>query len=172
MQAGGFQHLRALDGETATYETFTGRFPGSDADEGAWAEIVSGAARTTTHETFPTGEKLVSNLDDFLWMNELPVDSTSQFAQWCVFEAAKEAGVTVLLDGQGGDEILAGYEQYFAPYLATRRRDGTYIRFEDNAAVLINPQGVPMPVARPIPMRNGVSFWPSPSPSPLRSLFN
>ena len=26
----------------------------------------------------------------------------------------------------------------------TRRRDGTYIRFDDNAAVLINPQGEPM----------------------------
>jgi large subunit ribosomal protein L14 len=25
----------------------------------------------------------------------------------------------------------------------TRRRDGTYIRFDDNAAVLINPQGEP-----------------------------
>ncbi|MGY8800046.1 MAG: 50S ribosomal protein L14 [Longimicrobiales bacterium] len=36
----------------------------------------------------------------------------------------------------------------------TRRRDGTYIRFEDNAAVIINPQGEPRgtrifgPVAR------------------------
>ena len=26
----------------------------------------------------------------------------------------------------------------------TRRKDGTYIRFEDNAAVLINPQGEPV----------------------------
>ncbi len=27
---------------------------------------------------------------------------------------------------------------------ATRRRDGTYIRFDDNAAVLIDPQGEPL----------------------------
>ncbi len=26
----------------------------------------------------------------------------------------------------------------------TRRKDGTYIRFDDNAAVIINPQGEPM----------------------------
>ena len=112
---------RGLIGPNAKYNTFTGRFPGSDADEGPWAEIISDAAGTKSHEVFPTGEKLVDTLDNFLWLNELPVDSASQYAQWCVFEASKDAGVAVLLDGQGGDEILAGYEQYFAPYLATYR---------------------------------------------------
>jgi asparagine synthase (glutamine-hydrolysing) len=36
-----------------------------------------------------------------------------------VFRLAKERGVTVLLDGQGGDELLGGYEQYFERYLAS-----------------------------------------------------
>ncbi len=116
---------RGLIGPNAEYKTFTGRFPGSDADEGQWAEIISEAAGTKSHEVFPTGEKLVNTLDDFLWLNELPVDSTSQYAQWCVFEAAKDMGVAVLLDGQGGDEILSGYEQYFAPYLATYRENNS-----------------------------------------------
>ena len=42
----------------------------------------------------------------------------------CVFESAKDYGVTVLLDGQGADEILGGYEQYFAAYLASLRQSG------------------------------------------------
>ena len=64
------------------------------------------SAGTRAHEVFPTGEKLVDTLDNFLWLNELPVDSTSQYAQWCVFEAAKDAGVTVLLDGRGETKFL------------------------------------------------------------------
>ncbi|MGB0632858.1 MAG: asparagine synthetase B family protein, partial [Alphaproteobacteria bacterium] len=124
---------RRLIGDDDRYDVFTGRFPGSDADEGEWARIIANSVHATSHETFPTGEKLVASLDDFLWFNELPVDSTSQFAQWCVFEKAREAGVAVLLDGQGSDEILAGYEQYFAAYIATRRAGGAYDAAEERA---------------------------------------
>ena len=35
----------------------------------------------------------------------------NQYAQWCVFRAAREQGVIVLLDGQGADELIAGYAQ-------------------------------------------------------------
>ena len=108
----------------AAYHVFTGRFPGSAADEGKWAEIIADATAVTRHETVPDGERLQAEMDDFIWMNELPVDSASQFAQWCVFRLARDHDVTVLLDGQGSDEILAGYEQYFANYLISRRRTG------------------------------------------------
>ena len=124
---------RGLIGDGHRYDVFTARFPDSDDDEGRWAEIVADAAGATTHEAFPTAERLVDTLDDFLWLNELPVDSTSQFAQWCVFQAARDADVTVLLDGQGSDEILAGYEQYFAPYMASRRDSRSWEASEEQA---------------------------------------
>ncbi len=111
-------------GPGAAYHVFTGRFPGSAADEGEWAEIIADATAVTRHETAPDGERLEAVMDDFIWMNELPVDSASQFAQWCVFRLARDHDVTVLLDGQGSDEILAGYEQYFANYLVSRQRTG------------------------------------------------
>ena len=38
-----------------------------------------------------------------------PFGSTSIVAQWYVMRAAREAGLKVMLDGQGGDEVLAGY---------------------------------------------------------------
>jgi len=38
-----------------------------------------------------------------------PFGSTSQFSQWCVFAGAADAGLKVMLDGQGSDEQLAGY---------------------------------------------------------------
>jgi asparagine synthase (glutamine-hydrolysing) len=40
---------------------------------------------------------------------EEPFVSTSIYAQWRVMRAAREAGVVVLLDGQGADELFGGY---------------------------------------------------------------
>src|SRR5690606_13391129 len=38
--------------------------------------------------------------------------STSIYAQYRVFQLARENGITVTLDGQGADELLAGYHGY------------------------------------------------------------
>lgn len=106
------------------YHVFVGRFPGSPADEWTYGRAVAEHTQATVHMAEPTAEGFLGTLDDFLWLNELPVGSSSQFAQWTVFQTAKENGVTVLLDGQGSDEILGGYEQYFRAYLQTARPHG------------------------------------------------
>lgn len=113
------------------YHVFTGRFPDTPADEGTWAKHVVDATGVIQHEAFPTGDKLLNELPSFVWHNELPVDSASQFAQWCVFKRAAEENVTVLLDGQGSDEILAGYEQYFSAYLHTQALSGHSLAAEE-----------------------------------------
>src|SRR5262249_26281486 len=114
--------VRQLIGKDAPYHTFTGRFPGTYADEWQFAEDVVAAANVTSHVVEPTAERLVDELPAFVWHNELPVSSTSQYAQWCVFRLAKDNGVTVLLDGQGADELLGGYEQYFSAYVRSLKQ--------------------------------------------------
>lgn len=42
-----------------------------------------------------------------------PFGSAGIVAQWFVFQKARENGLTVMLDGQGADEILAGYHIHF-----------------------------------------------------------
>jgi asparagine synthase (glutamine-hydrolysing) len=117
---------RHLVGNDQPYHTFTGRFPGTPADEWHYAEQVVSATGVHNHVVEPTAEQFVDALPDFLWHNELPVGSSSQFAQWCVFGLAKDRRITVLLDGQGADEALGGYEQYFSAYeLALRERGET-----------------------------------------------
>ncbi len=108
---------RKILGRDADYHTFTGAFPGTSADEEEFAQIVRSSAGVSGHVVTPTPEQFERELPEFMWFNELPVGSTSQFAQWSVFRLAKEQGVTVLLDGQGADELLGGYEQYFTQYL-------------------------------------------------------
>ncbi len=47
---------------------------------------------------------------------EEPISSSSPIAQYAVYAAARAKGVTVILDGQGADEILAGYHKYYRWY--------------------------------------------------------
>ena len=61
-----------------------------------------------------------------------PFGSTSIAAQYFVFGAAKAGGMKVMLDGQGADEVLGGYDHYFpliAVALLRRRRFAAYARF-------------------------------------------
>jgi asparagine synthase (glutamine-hydrolysing) len=64
---------------------------------------------------------------DMLWHQDEPFGSTSICAQGRVFEAAAEAGIKVMLDGQGADETLAGYHWLFGPALAHALRGGNLL---------------------------------------------
>ena len=121
---------RRLLGGEAEYHTFTGRFPGTPADEWEYGREVVEHTNVVSHVIEPTAERFAEELPDFMWYNELPVGSSSQYAQWCVFRLAREHGVTVLLDGQGGDEMLGGYEQYFQHYVASLKEAGDTRRLE------------------------------------------
>ena len=59
------------------------------------------------------GNQIINDLDKIFYHQEEPFGSTSIIAQWEVMKLAKQKEVTVLLDGQGADETLAGYFKYF-----------------------------------------------------------
>jgi asparagine synthase (glutamine-hydrolysing) len=107
-----------------SYHTFTGRFPNTPSDEWRYAQLITKDPRIVSHVVEPTSSGLAEELGQFIWHNELPVGSTSQFAQWCVFRLAKQNNITVLLDGQGADEMLGGYEQFFTSYTKSLEETG------------------------------------------------
>ncbi len=96
---------------SAVYET-----PGP-FNERKYIDIVLDKTRAQGNFTWPTAERLQREVAQLIWHQDEPFQSTSIFAQWCVMSQARERGVTVLLDGQGADEILAGYQPY-AQYLS------------------------------------------------------
>lgn len=120
--------VRDIIGDNGEYNTFTGRFVDTPADEWQFATQVIDATQVRSHVVEPTVDRFLDDVPEFIWYNELPVGSSSQFAQWCVFQLAKQHGVTVLLDGQGADETLGGYEQYFVQYVAALRESGDHER--------------------------------------------
>lgn len=59
-------------------------------------------------------DRAMSLLDTVTWHNDEPVNSFSAVAHYLLMEKARELGVTVVLSGQGGDEVLCGYRKYLA----------------------------------------------------------
>jgi asparagine synthase (glutamine-hydrolysing) len=96
-------------GEHQGQATVTARFEEGAYDEWGFAEQVIAATGARAHQVWPSVERLKAELDQQIWYMDDPFGSTSQFSQWCVFAGAADAGLTVMLDGQGSDEQLAGY---------------------------------------------------------------
>jgi asparagine synthase (glutamine-hydrolysing) len=89
---------------------FTARFPGFERDEWAYASDVARKAGVVEHHAVePRPEEVLADLGALVLDHEEPVGSLSVYAQWRVNAAAREAGVVVLLDGQGADELFGGY---------------------------------------------------------------
>ncbi|MEZ4622844.1 MAG: asparagine synthase (glutamine-hydrolyzing) [Caldilineaceae bacterium] len=98
-------------------KTFTARNYEAEIDEHYFSKLIIDRTGAEEHLIYPDGENLWREFEEFVWYLDEPVNSTSQYAQWNVMRLAKRNHVTVLLDGQGGDEIFAGYYSYYAPYL-------------------------------------------------------
>ncbi|MDW8396024.1 MAG: asparagine synthase (glutamine-hydrolyzing) [Anaerolineae bacterium] len=103
-------------------KTFTAAYDDLVADERRFAQLVVQQTGAAWHVTFPTADTLQADLEAFIWHHDEPPISTSLYAQWCVMRLVREQGVTVVLDGQGSDELLAGYlpfDIYLSQILST-----------------------------------------------------
>lgn len=77
----------------------------------------------------PLYADFVDSLGQVVSAQEEPFGSPSLTMQYFVMKAARDNGISVLLDGQGGDETLLGYEKYYGSYLATTLRQQGLLAF-------------------------------------------
>ncbi len=108
--------------------TFTYVAAGSELNEEKWADLVNRHVGAVAHKVVVTPQELARDLDDMIRAQGEPFGSTSIYAQYRVYQAAKESGITVTLDGQGADEMLAGYSGYPGPRLRSLLETGHWIR--------------------------------------------
>lgn len=99
--------------------TFTSRSINPALDEYNFAQEVNRKYKFISHTVFPGSAGLLEEMEAVAWHQDEPFLSTSVYAQWRVFKCAKELGVTVMLDGQGADEVLGGYNGFIGAYLAS-----------------------------------------------------
>jgi len=102
----------AKEGLTA----FSSVFPGFEKDESEFAKLVADKYSLKHFTTTPDVTSLQNDLEKLFYYQEEPFSSASIYAQYKVYELAKQHGIKVLLDGQGADETLAGYHKYYKWY--------------------------------------------------------
>lgn len=109
---------RQLGGEPV--RTFSGAFAeGSAYDERLYVKLVVERYRTEHHETVPVAADLPKLLDKMIWHMDEPAAGPGILLQWAVCRLSRQAGVTVINGGQGGDEAWGGYFGYIPAYMRT-----------------------------------------------------
>lgn len=100
-------------------KVFTLAFDDPAVDESKWAKQVVDRTGAEWHRVSPTAGELIKDLQDMNYAQDIPVYSTGTYGQFQLMRKAKEQGIKVILDGQGGDELFGGYE----PHALVLRRE-------------------------------------------------
>ena len=94
--------------------TFSAVFPDDPTmSEGKEVDAVVAHTGVNSFQVAPDPSRLAQESALLHWHQEEPFLSASIYLQWCVARLARQHDTTVLLDGQGADELLAGYQFYF-----------------------------------------------------------
>ena len=115
------QWLKHSKGDS-TY-AFSAAFPEAGFDERPYIKIVLDQCGGKVFYTFPNAETFLEDFQ-FIYHHDEPPGCMSQYAAWCVMRLAREHGVPVLLNGQGGDEVFSGY--WPAYYLFLRQHSARF----------------------------------------------
>jgi len=107
--------------------TFSYIAPGFVESEHEWISTVAQSLGVVSHTTASTAEDLENDIDDLILTQGEPFGSTSIYAQYRVFKLAREHGMVVTLDGQGGDEVFAGYHGYPAQRMRSLLETGRWL---------------------------------------------
>ena len=97
-------------------QTFSAVFPGFEKNEEKYIDEVANHFSLQSFKTVVNDKEIPDLFERIVQQQDEPFGSAGTLPQYKVFELAKQNNVKVLLDGQGADEILAGYHKYYKWY--------------------------------------------------------
>ncbi len=118
--------MRNVKNHSYHQKTFTAHFPKFIYDEGQIVKESFSGSEFDVHLVSPTFQGFESTLQQLIWHQDEPPQTESTFAQWSVYQYASEKGIKVMLDGQGADEVLGGYDVFFKKRLSDLLRDKNF----------------------------------------------
>lgn len=98
--------------------TFSALYPGQSIDESEYVHSVERYVHSVPHYAYPSVDQFWDEISEWVWYQEEPTISSAPYAYYSVYRIAK-GQVKVILSGNGGDELLAGYLPYFRTYLSS-----------------------------------------------------
>ncbi len=134
-------------------QAFTASFPDFEKDELAYAAQVTKTFGLPHHISSVSGHELLQYWDKLCAHQEEPFGSAGIFAQYKVYELASQHNVKVLLDGQGADELLAGYPKYYKWYWQELYRRGKLSSSGERKAAL------KLGIREPFTWKNKIAAW-------------
>lgn len=96
----------------ASIQTFSYVASDKRLSEEPWINYLNGEIKGKACKITIGPQDLLADMDDLIMSQGEPFGSFSVYAQWRVFQKARECGMVVMLDGQGADELLGGYQGY------------------------------------------------------------
>ncbi|MBX3254296.1 MAG: asparagine synthase (glutamine-hydrolyzing) [Chitinophagaceae bacterium] len=123
---------------SGNYNSFSVVFPGFEKDESKYIKEVTGSLHIPNFSISPAAGDFINDFEELCYHQELPFDSAGVYLQFALSRLAKQHNTKVLLDGQGADEILAGYTKYFHYYLQELIRGGSWRRFGNERKGLLS----------------------------------
>ena len=97
-----------------------------DGGEAYWAEKVVRHIGAEWIKVVCSTEQIIEKIEAVNRVQNIPIFNASSLAQFRIMEEVKKQGQAIILDGQGGDELLGGYPEYFPLFLQSLRRNGEW----------------------------------------------
>jgi asparagine synthase (glutamine-hydrolysing) len=94
------------------FHTFSYVSENIEFNEERWIDLVNKHIDAIPHKVKVNSDSFFHDVVDLIKFQGAPFGSTSIYAQFKVFEEARRNGIKVVLEGQGADEIFAGYDGY------------------------------------------------------------
>lgn len=105
--------------------TFSALYPGQSIDESEYIHEVEKYVDSTPEYVYPSVDKFWEEINEWVITQEEPTISSAPYAYYSVYRKASEF-VKVMLSGNGGDELLAGYLPYFKSYATSAIKQMEY----------------------------------------------
>lgn len=118
--------VRVVRSPEVPLHTFSYVAEDPELSEERWSRIVAAAVSAEQHLVYAPPDELVRDFRELVRVQEQPFGSPTIYAQYRIFQSAREAGVKVVLTGQGADQYL-GYVRHLSVRLSTLVRTGRWL---------------------------------------------
>jgi asparagine synthase (glutamine-hydrolysing) len=115
--------IREIGGPALAIKAFCFAAGECGDDESGWARLAAAEADADLTTIPASPDRFIADLDAVIRSQGEPFGSTSIHAQYSVMRAAAEKGVKVMIDGQGADELFAGYRPFLSAMIAEMLAD-------------------------------------------------